>query len=109
MQNAIVMGPPKSFITQIIASHVKLNQLIVTFLKGIEPQSKWTLPIAIKDCLQKNIDNILVLHKKHTNCQQGQNFSAYIEPPNKSKNTKTINISKCTKVQKPKNAKLWQE
>jgi len=68
MQNAIVMGPPKFFITQIIANHVKLNELTLTFFRGVEPQSKWTLPIAIKYCLQKNIDNILVLHKKHTNC-----------------------------------------
>jgi hypothetical protein len=37
MQNAGTMGPPKSLITQLIASHVKLNYLQVTSLRGVEP------------------------------------------------------------------------
>jgi hypothetical protein len=52
MQNAIALGPLKSFITQIIASHVKLNQLQVTYLRGVKPRSKWIVPIVTKDCLQ---------------------------------------------------------
>jgi hypothetical protein len=55
MQNAIAMGPLKSLTTQIIASHVKLNQLQVTSLRGVELQSKWTLPTAAKNCSQKYI------------------------------------------------------
>jgi hypothetical protein len=55
MQNAIAMGPLKSLTTQIIASHVKLNQLQVTSLRGVEPQSKWTLPTTAKNCSQKYI------------------------------------------------------
>jgi hypothetical protein len=51
----IAMGPLKSLTTQIIASHVKLNQLQVTSLRGVEPQSKWTLPTAAKNCSQKYI------------------------------------------------------
>jgi len=55
MQNAIAMGPLKSLITQIIASHVKLNQLQVTSFREVEPRSKWTLPIAAKKLLTENI------------------------------------------------------
>jgi len=64
MQNAIAMGPLKSLITQIIASHVKLNQLQVTSLKGVEPPIQMDLAHCSKKiAYKKNINNRLVLHK----------------------------------------------
>jgi hypothetical protein len=54
------------------------------------------------------IDNRLVLHKKNTLIATKGKTLVH-RATKYSKNTKTANINKCTKVQKPNNAKMWQE
>jgi hypothetical protein len=84
MENAVAMGAPRYLIIQIIASHVKLNYLQVTSFRGVELRSKWTLSIATRDCLQKNIDSRLTLHKK-THLLSVRSKLQCIESPNKLK------------------------
>ncbi len=67
--------------------------------------TKSQLPIIAKDCLQKNIDNILI-YKKNTPTTNEVKIPMHRDIKQTQKNTKTANSNKCIKVQKPKKCKV---